>query len=141
MTKKGKQALTSEVRAPVNRFKATHSCRCKHQKESDHHGGSSEREPVTRLRPAAAGLRRGRQVTRSERADFRWAHERECGKLSEFMKAATAAVDYVVKNGKRTAVILPIDEYEELLQDLDDLAVIARRKNEPTIPLAEVKRV
>ena len=56
------------------------------------------------------------------------------------MKAATAAVDYVVKNGKRTAVILPIDEYEELLQDLDDLAVIARRKNEPTIPLAEVKR-
>jgi hypothetical protein len=30
------------------------------------------------------------------------------------MKAATAAVDYVVKNGKRTAVILPIDEYEEL---------------------------
>jgi len=46
----------------------------------------------------------------------------------------------VVKNGKRTAVILPIGEYEELLQDLDDLAVIALRKNEPTIPLAEVKR-
>ncbi len=48
--------------------------------------------------------------------------------------------DYVVKNGKRTAVILPIAEYEELLQDLDDLAVIARRKDEPTIALAEVKR-
>jgi len=32
------------------------------------------------------------------------------------------------------------EEYEELLQDLDDLAGIARRKNEPTIPLAEVKR-
>jgi hypothetical protein len=45
-----------------------------------------------------------------------------------------------VKNGKRTAVILPIHQYEELLQDLDDLAIIARRKNEPTIPLAEVKR-
>jgi len=56
------------------------------------------------------------------------------------MKATSKAFDYVVKNGKRTAVILPIDEYEELLQDLDDLAVIARRKNEPTIPLAEVKR-
>jgi hypothetical protein len=56
------------------------------------------------------------------------------------MKAATAAIDYVVKNGKRPAVILPIDEYEELLQDLDDLAVMARRKNEPTIPLAEIKR-
>ena len=56
------------------------------------------------------------------------------------MKTASVATEYVVKNGKRTAVILPIEEYEELLQDLDDLAVIARRKGEPTIPLAEVKR-
>lgn len=57
------------------------------------------------------------------------------------MKAALdPKANYVVKNGKRTAVILPIEEYEELLQDLDDLAVIARRKNEPTIPLAEIKR-
>ncbi len=48
--------------------------------------------------------------------------------------------NYVVENGKRTAVIVPIEEYEELLQDLDDLAVIARRKNEPTILLAEIKR-
>ena len=48
--------------------------------------------------------------------------------------------NYIVKNGKRTAVILPIEQYEELLQDLDDLAVIAQRKNEPTIPLAEIKR-
>ncbi|MGZ5477456.1 MAG: type II toxin-antitoxin system prevent-host-death family antitoxin [Thermoanaerobaculia bacterium] len=54
------------------------------------------------------------------------------------MKAA--AHDYVVKNGRRTAVILPIEEYEELLQDLDDLAVIAARRNEPTVPLAEVRR-
>ena len=53
---------------------------------------------------------------------------------------STTAAEYVVKNGKRTAVILPIGEYEELLQDLDDLRVIALRKNEPTIPLAEVKR-
>ncbi|HVF70463.1 MAG TPA: type II toxin-antitoxin system prevent-host-death family antitoxin [Chthoniobacterales bacterium] len=56
------------------------------------------------------------------------------------MKAATTKPQYVVKNGKRTAVILPIEEYEELLQDLGDLTVIARRKKEPTIPLAEVKR-
>ncbi len=57
------------------------------------------------------------------------------------MKAALdPKADYVVKNGKRTAVILPIAEYEELLQDLDDLAMIARRKDEPTIALAEVKR-
>jgi len=32
------------------------------------------------------------------------------------------------------------DEYEELLEDLYDLAVIEQRKNEPTILLAEVER-
>jgi len=47
--------------------------------------------------------------------------------------------EYIVKNGKPTAVILPLEQYAELLEDLQDLAVIARRKNEPTIPLAEVK--
>ncbi len=48
--------------------------------------------------------------------------------------------EYVVKNGKRTAVILPLAEYRELLEDLDDFGVIASRKDEPTIPLAQVKR-
>jgi PHD/YefM family antitoxin component YafN of YafNO toxin-antitoxin module len=56
------------------------------------------------------------------------------------VKARESAAEYVVKNGKRKAVILPIEEYEELLEDLHDLGVIARRKNEPTIPFAEVKR-
>jgi len=40
---------------------------------------------------------------------------------------------------KATAVILRLEQYTELLEHLQDLAVIARRKNEPTIPLAEVK--
>jgi tetrahydromethanopterin S-methyltransferase subunit B len=40
--------------------------------------------------------------------------------------------------GERTAVILPISEYEELLEDLDDLAAVAERSNEPTTPLSEV---
>ncbi len=48
--------------------------------------------------------------------------------------------EYVVKNGKRTAVILPLAEYEALLEDLDDMGVIASRKDEPTIPLDQVKR-
>jgi PHD/YefM family antitoxin component YafN of YafNO toxin-antitoxin module len=56
------------------------------------------------------------------------------------VKARESAAEYVVKNGKRKAVILPIEEYEKMLEDLHDLGVIARRKNEPTIPLAEVKR-
>ena len=43
---------------------------------------------------------------------------------------------YVVdENGNRTAIMLPIEEYEELLEDLEDLALIAQRRNEPTVPL------
>ena len=40
--------------------------------------------------------------------------------------------------GEKTAVILPIEEFEELLEDLYDLAVIAERRDEPTIPHEEV---
>ena len=56
------------------------------------------------------------------------------------MKTLNPKAEYIVKNGKPTAVIMPIAEYEELLEDLHDLGVIARRKDEPTIPLAKVKR-
>ena len=55
------------------------------------------------------------------------------------MKTLYPKAEYIVKNGKPTAVILPLEEYAELLEDLQDLRVIARHKNEPTIPLAEVK--
>ena len=49
---------------------------------------------------------------------------------------AEAKRSYVVdENGNRTAVMLPIDEYERLLEDLQDLAVIAQRRDEPTVPL------
>ena len=39
----------------------------------------------------------------------------------------------VNKNGKKTEVILDINEYEELLEDLHDLAVIAERKDEELV--------
>ena len=42
--------------------------------------------------------------------------------------------------GKRTAVVLPIEEYERLLEDLHDLSVAAERQDEPTITLDELKR-
>lgn len=48
---------------------------------------------------------------------------------------------YVVsETGERTEVILPVEEYEELLEDLEDLAVIAERKDEPSVPLEVVKK-
>jgi len=40
--------------------------------------------------------------------------------------------------GHQTAVILPLGEYTELLEDLDDLATAAERVHEPTIPHAKV---
>ena len=42
------------------------------------------------------------------------------------------------KNGKKTAAILPIEIFEELLEDLEDLAVLAERREEPTISFEEV---
>ena len=42
------------------------------------------------------------------------------------------------EKGRKTAVVLPIREYEELLEDLEDLARIAERKDEPTEPLEAV---
>lgn len=42
--------------------------------------------------------------------------------------------------GKKTAVILPIKQYEQLMEDLHDLAVVAERRNEKPISLEEMKR-
>ena len=46
--------------------------------------------------------------------------------------------------GEKTAVILPIDKFEQLLEDLGDLAAVAERRNEPTVShselLTELKR-
>ena len=44
-------------------------------------------------------------------------------------------VKYITDDrGERTAVVLPISDYEKLLEDLEDLAVVAERRDEPTIP-------
>ena len=49
-------------------------------------------------------------------------------------------VQYVVnEKGERTAVIVSLDEYQEILEDLHDLAVIADRREEPTVPFEELK--
>ena len=44
------------------------------------------------------------------------------------------------EKGTETAVVLPIQDYEKLLEDFEDLAVIAERRDEETIPHAEFKR-
>jgi len=41
-------------------------------------------------------------------------------------------------NGERTAVIPPLDEYEELLEDLHVGRIAYETKDEPSRPLSEV---
>jgi hypothetical protein len=49
-------------------------------------------------------------------------------------------VQYVTDaNGERTAVILPLEEYEELLEDLHVIRVAEETKDEPRIPWEQVK--
>lgn len=44
-------------------------------------------------------------------------------------------INYITdEGGERTAVVLPISDYEKLLEDLEDLAVVAERRGEPIIP-------
>lgn len=53
----------------------------------------------------------------------------------------TANEKFIVDTkGRKTAVILPIDEYEQLIEDLHDLVVVAERRDEKRISLAEMKR-
>jgi hypothetical protein len=42
-------------------------------------------------------------------------------------------------NGKKKAVILEIEFYQEILEDLEDLRLLAERKDEATVPLNDVE--
>ncbi len=55
------------------------------------------------------------------------------------------ALNYITnESGEKTAVILPIAQFEELLEDIEDLAIAAERRDEPTVShadlLAELKQ-
>jgi PHD/YefM family antitoxin component YafN of YafNO toxin-antitoxin module len=53
----------------------------------------------------------------------------------------TLQEQYVIDaKGNKTAVILPLQRYEQLLEDLHDLAVVAERREEKPISLEEMKR-
>ncbi len=46
----------------------------------------------------------------------------------------------VDEKGKKTAVLLSMDEWEELMEDLHDLAIIAERRDEPSMDFEELKK-
>ncbi|MFO1352039.1 MAG: hypothetical protein U1F68_15725 [Gammaproteobacteria bacterium] len=46
---------------------------------------------------------------------------------------------YIIdETGKCVSVVLPVAEYEALLEDLDDLAAVAERHDEDTVEHAEL---
>jgi len=48
---------------------------------------------------------------------------------------------YVVdERGRKKGVILPVARYRRLLEDLHDLAVVAERRKEQPVNLAQMKR-
>ncbi|MCL4488711.1 MAG: hypothetical protein M1570_11350 [Chloroflexi bacterium] len=48
---------------------------------------------------------------------------------------------YVVDpKGKRVSVILSVERYDKLLQDLHDLAIVAERRNQKPISFDEMRR-
>jgi len=42
--------------------------------------------------------------------------------------------------GRKKAVLLSVEQYEKLLEDLHDLAIVAERREEKPISLKELKR-
>lgn len=61
------------------------------------------------------------------------------------LKKLEAEVQYVTnQDGEKTAVIVPFSEFQDLLEDIEDLAAVAERRDEPTIShdelLSELKR-
>jgi hypothetical protein len=61
------------------------------------------------------------------------------------LKKLESEVQYITNpDGEKTAVIVPIAEFEELLEDMEDLAAVAERRDEPTIShdemLADLKQ-
>ena len=53
----------------------------------------------------------------------------------------TRKVKFLVDGkGKRTHAVLPIAEYEELLEDIHDAAVVNQRRTEGSISISEMKK-
>jgi hypothetical protein len=48
-------------------------------------------------------------------------------------------LQYVIdRDGQRVAVLLPVEQFEELMENIDDLAAVAERREEPTTTHQEV---
>jgi histone H3/H4 len=56
------------------------------------------------------------------------------------MKKAIA-VQYVTdEHGRKTSVILPVETYEEIFEDIQDLVAVAERRKEKTVSFDDMKK-
>jgi hypothetical protein len=65
--------------------------------------------------------------------------------MASMINTKDLALNYITnESGEKTAVILSIAQFEELLKDLEDLAIVAERRDEPTTShqdlIAELKQ-
>lgn len=57
------------------------------------------------------------------------------------MEMRTMQEQYVVDTkGEKVSIILSLERYQQLMEDLHDLAVVAERRHEKPISLEEMKR-
>jgi PHD/YefM family antitoxin component YafN of YafNO toxin-antitoxin module len=58
----------------------------------------------------------------------------------ERSNVAAMTVQYLTDDqGRKTAVVIPIAEYDQLMEDVEDLACVAERRDDERISLASVK--
>lgn len=70
-----------------------------------------------------------------EQVHFRSRSQKTCGWLMVVQE------QFVVDaRGKKTGVILSLKQYEKLMEDLHDLAVVAERRSEKPVSLEDMKR-
>jgi PHD/YefM family antitoxin component YafN of YafNO toxin-antitoxin module len=60
------------------------------------------------------------------------------GQLRYFMDVNTQFL--TDERGQKVAVVIPIADYEDLMEDVADLACVAERRDEERISLAELKK-
>lgn len=61
--------------------------------------------------------------------------------VEDTIPTSAVSEQYVVdRDGKRVGVILPFEQYQQMKEDLHDLAVVAERRDEAPISLEEMKR-
>jgi len=57
------------------------------------------------------------------------------------MRICIPEVQHIIDASEnKIAVVAPIDEYNEVLEEPHDLAVIAERRNEPTVSFEGIKK-